>query len=354
MGQGSAGRARRSAFAAGKRRGRLAVVVVATGLTGMCLAQGTAAASNSFPDMQRNPRGKFLGVVPSASAKQHGRLSARRATPPLRYHNGPVQHSSRVYSILWSPPGFGFPAGYGNVIKQYFNRVAADSFKTTNVYAVNTQYYDVVGGHKRYISYDVTNGGTITDTTALPPSGCPNYKLSNGTTTGACVTDQQQINEINRVINSRGLPRGIGVEYFLFMPLRLGSCFDSTFKDGCSDRAYCAYHSQIGIGSNVTLYASMPYAATPACDPGAPTPHGTAAEAVLNVTSHEHNETITDPTGGGWYDVNGYENGDKCSFDFGTTTFNGFGYYNQVIDGGQYLLQREWSNLANGCVQRSS
>ena len=35
-------------------------------------------------------------------------------------------------------------------------------------------------------------------------------------------------------------------------------------------------------------------------------PHGSAADAVLNVTSHEHNETITDPTGGGWYDSSGY------------------------------------------------
>ena len=34
----------------------------------------------------------------------------------------------------------------------------------------------------------------------------------------------------------------------------------------------------------------------------------------LNVISHEHNETITDPTGAGWFDTNGAgENGDKCN-----------------------------------------
>ncbi len=41
-------------------------------------------------------------------------------------------------------------------------------------------------------------------------------------------------------------------------------------------------------------------------------------------------------------------------FDFGATPFNGFGYYNQVINGRQYLLQQEWSNRTNRCVQRGT
>jgi len=64
------------------------------------------------------------------------------------------------------------------------------------------------------------------------------------------------------------------------------------------------YHSSIGSGPTVTLLASI--ADTLASNPGVPTPHASAADAVLNVTSHEHNETITDPTGGGWYDSSGY------------------------------------------------
>jgi hypothetical protein len=346
MGQGSASRARRGAMAAGPR---WIGATVAALLAAICLSAGSAAASNAFPHMQSNPRGKFLGVVPSTGGARP--LSAI-GNPPLLYHNGPVQHSSRVYSILWAPPGFSFPPNYGSDIQKYFKGVAADSGKATNVYASDTQYYDVVNGHKRFIAYHVTSGGTINDTAPLPANGCPNYRLSNTAFTQACLTDRQQVAEINRVITSHGLPRGIGVEYFLFMPQRLGSCFDASGRThGCYDTDYCAYHSQIGSGANVTLYSSMPFAKTAGCDPGA-TPHGTAADSVLNVTSHEHNETITDPTGGGWYDAWGYENGDECSFDFGATRFNGFGYYNQVIDGGQYLLQQEWSNAANRCVQR--
>jgi hypothetical protein len=124
---------------------------------------------------------------------------------------------------------------------------------------------------------------------------------------------------------------------------------------GCYDRNRCAYHSSIGSGPNVTLLASMPFADTVACNLGVPTPHGSAADAVLNVTSHEHNETITDPTGGGRYDSSGYEEADECGYDFGATHLNAFGgYYNQLINGHQYLLQQEWSNHTNRCVQRGT
>ena len=64
------------------------------------------------------------------------------------------------------------------------------------------------------------------------------------------------------------------------------------------------------------------------------------------MTSHEANETITDALGNAWYDRTGYENGDKCAWNFGAPTGN----YNQTINGHHYYLQGEWSNLSSGCV----
>jgi hypothetical protein len=331
-------------------RPRAIGAAVAAILLAMSLAAAVAHASSDFPHMRHNPQGKFLGVVPSAGSKE-ARRGLAQGTRPLLYHHGPVQHPSRVYSIFWGPPGFGFPAGYSTYVNNYFKDVAADSGKTTNVYYSDTQYYDIVGATKRSIPYSVTNGGAINDTNPYPSSGCPNYKLYGTTLSRACLTDQQLMTEINRVVASRALPRGLGAEYFIFTPQGLGSCFDSRLADGCSERGYCAYHSWIGGGSTPTLYSNMPYSKTPGCDP---TPQDTAAAAVLNVTSHEHNETITDPTGGGWYDSGGNENGDKCSWAFGPTAFNGLGYYNQVINGHQYLLQQEWSNRTNRCVQHGT
>ena len=96
----------------------------------------------------------------------------------------------------------------------------------------------------------------------------------------------------------------------------------------------------------------MPYADTvpSACDAGQH-PNNDDADATINVTSHEHNETITDEQGSAWYDRSGNENGDKCAWNFGsalgsTRTVE----YNQVINGHDYYLQQEWSNHSSGCV----
>jgi hypothetical protein len=92
----------------------------------------------------------------------------------------------------------------------------------------------------------------------------------------------------------------------------------------------------------------MPYADTvpAACDAGYH-PNGNDADATINVTSHEHNETITDEQGNAWYDHAGYEDGDKCAWKFGAVS----GSSNQTINGHHYILQLEYSNADRGCVQ---
>src|SRR6516225_7273857 len=53
--------------------------------------------------------GRFLGIVPRRgdAGAASAAAAARRAVaqPPLTYHGGPVQHSSRVFAIFWIPPG---------------------------------------------------------------------------------------------------------------------------------------------------------------------------------------------------------------------------------------------------------
>jgi PKD repeat protein len=135
-------------------------------------------------------------------------------------------------------------------------------------------------------------------------------------------------------------------------PSGVGSCFDATPANGCAYTDYCAYHSSFNLGSGRTLYANQPYPNDPGCDSGQQ-PNGDLADSTINLISHEHNETITDPRGNAWFDSNGDENGDKCAWDFGTALGStAGGQYNQLINGGQYYLQREWSNAPNahGCV----
>jgi hypothetical protein len=249
-------------------------------------------------------------------------------------------HTNKTFAIYWIPSGYSVSANYTSLINRFFTDVAGASGSTGNVYASDTQYYDNVNGN---ILYSSSFGGAYIDTSPLPPSGCVDSYTS------VCLTDVQIQQEIQRVVALKGWQAGPSSLVFMFTAKGIGSCFAS---GSCAFSYYCAYHSNIGSGSNEILYANQPYADTApsACDAG-PHPNGDDADATLNVTSHEHNEAITDPLGNAWYDSAGNENGDKCAWNFGSplgSTVNG--QYNQLINGNPYYLQLEWSNATANCV----
>jgi hypothetical protein len=164
-----------------------------------------------------------------------------------------------------------------------------------------------------------------------------------------CLSDAQLQQEIANVANAQGWPRNPTTLFFIFTPKGVGSCYSSS---SCAFSQYCAYHSHFGSGSTVTLYANQPYTDTvsSACDAG-DHPNGDEADPTINVVSHEHNEAITDMLGNAWYDLVGYENGDKCAWNFGAQLGGGTGtHYNQLINGHPYELQQEYSNARANCV----
>ena len=269
--------------------------------------------------------------------------------------------TNATYLVFWEPPGNGgVSANYHSLLTQYLQDVAADSNRATNVYAVATQYYDNTGpgGSNLFLKYQLTYGGSFTDTTAFPAtvSGCP---TTDGTNTVAnCLTQTQESTELDNFIQANSLPRGINTLYFLVLPKNVETCSDDFSQCGnilnTSPNRYCAYHSSFNLsGHGLTLWANEPYIGIPEghCASGtASSPNGDDADHELNPLSHEHNETITDPTSGGWFDVNGSgENGDKCNFNFAAdigSTANGG--YDQVINHHPYEIQQEWSNAITG------
>ena len=183
------------------------------------------------------------------------------------------------------------------------------------------------------------------DTNPYPSLGCASTSL------GPCINDSQLQTEVARVVAAKGWPKGLGAEYFVYFPPGVTTC-TSVASYECSGTIYCAYHSSMGSGASTILYANMPYDGVSGCDSGEH-PNGDAADAELNVTSHESIETLTDPLGTAWYDSSGNEIGDKCNFNFGTPLGGAPGAeYNEQIASGNYYLQMEWSNAATGCVQR--
>jgi IPT/TIG domain len=342
-----------------------------------CLALGAAGAAGGSPSPHRMggvvpPFGKAPHVVSSDTARSgcHGR--SRPDCGLLRYGGGPVMHSTTVYTIFWQPTGYTswdggppYSAGYQSLIARYFQDLEADSGLLTNVYGTDTQFCSgaPIGlsscsgvAADDFITTNVTYGGSWTDTQDFPASGCDD-PLGNTT---VCLTDQQLIDEIDHAIATNGLGWSASAthKFFVYTPRGATSCFDDST---CAYDFYCAYHSNVGTGSNALIYANLPYPVFEGFDfcedPDHPQyPNGDGpADIVLSTTSHEHAEAITDPEPiGGWWDaedfVTGGENGDKCAYYYGRPTGTNGAKHNQVINGHEYYLQLEWSNADLDCV----
>lgn len=266
-----------------------------------------------------SPAGRILGVLPAHGQAGHNGGGGSNLT----YHFGPVMASNTAYAIFWSTPQYPIPLSYQDGVTRFFADVAADSGKRTNVYYSDTQYSS--------IGYQSSFGGAWVDPTPIA-SDCTD------TATTACVSDSQIQQSVARAMVANGWTAGPSHLFFVFTAKGVGSCAGSA----CAFTYYCAYHSWIGSGAGATMYANMPYADTAPSACGTSEPNGNEADSTINVTSHEHNEAITDPQGTAWYDRRGQENGDKCAWNFGSPLgTTGSGTYNQLINGHTYWLQQE-------------
>lgn len=333
-------------------------------------------------------------------ARRYSGVSCATSCPgQLLYRGGPVLRDPTKYSIYWAPsvPNNNgqigteftpFPGpGYENTIDSFLSNVASASGALDNVYSVNTQYEGEGPGE-----YRSAFGGGFLDTHEYPTRNlttCPvSTKSGDGLppATEPCISDAEGalqipeeivrlMNEYNAAHPGKALPTGLGAIYYVFTPNEVNSCAgEEGGIAACDTNMYCAYHSAFLLepGERIVVYANMPYDAVPGCSiPDEP--HESPADDEINTLSHEDNEAITDPLGNSWYDNAGNEIADKCTYPFfdpssdtniesdaygelvGGTPFSGSTpgtAYNQLIDGGTYLLQREWSNAAGGCVTK--
>jgi hypothetical protein len=317
----------------------ISVKLAAAGLCAGLIIMAAPAVAGANPSHIR-------GVVPArtAAGQQYAaQHSVQRFVFRLRNlfnHGGPVMHADANYAIFWEPAGHTSTATYKTIINGYFSNVAAAAGSLSNDYGVATQYHDSSG----FIKYNSTFGGAATDTDPYPASGCA---AGGGE---PCITDAQLETELNSYLSANGLPRGMGTEYFVFLPPGVATCISGS---ECSTNVFCAYHSWFGSGgASEVLYANMPYAGVPGCKSGQYPNGDVGADSTINVTSHENIETITDPLGTAWFDLVGQEIGDKCAWNFGGALGGSSGaLFNEAIGTGHYWLQQEYSNLTAGCVQ---
>jgi hypothetical protein len=335
-------------------------------------------------------------------------------TQDVCYRGGPVLHDPTIHLIFWQGPVEEdisaephvelFPRGYLETVEQYFEDVAHDSGLESNVFAVDSQYWeeqsrDAFHAGEYKLSFDRATDVTV-DTSSFPKHVTGGCEDETAFSEGPCLLDSDIQKEVETLAGSS--PKGLGSIYVVLTPPGVGGCFDGESSE-CAYRQYCAYHSDFaGNGmtpGDQTLYADLPYLGeVPGCDSGVhpnevvsvqeeaeARDHG--ADAVIDTASHEVNETITDPIGSqcdeeevdgqptivgceknAWTDAIGQEIGDKC-LPPESTAFGIYGeplgellpnrpasLFNQEIDGEPYWTQREWSNEAGlsegGCVQR--
>jgi hypothetical protein len=280
-------------------------------------------------------------------APLHGALAPRAtaaaSTGNLTYHGGKIMRSSTTYAIFWKPgklqtgTAATMSSTYVPLVSRYFADVGGSGLLNST-----SQYYQVAGGVKTFATPASGFGGSYTDTSPYPASGCVDTA-----TRGNCLSDAQIQAEVTKAIAAKGWTPGPTREFFLFTARGEGSCQSGH----CAFVDYCAYHWKFALNGKTVIYANMPYAGTLLAGCGVPnSPNNDIdADSTINVTSHEHMEAVTDPAGASWYDAQGMENGDKCAWDFGAVTLDG-GKANQSWKGHFYLLQREWSNAGSHCV----
>ena len=371
-----------------KRWGLGAALILAAGSLAVAIPSAAHAAASSPNACSQQPRvGNIAGIMPAAGPCAGLAIrpsDAAKGTPPLLFHGGAVMMTPStsplvLTPIFWNPANHPISSAYKTIVLDYLNAVAAASGQTTNVYSVLNEYH----GSNGQIHYSISVGSAISDTNALPASGCTVASndttgiYSDGTGYNACLDDAQLQSQVNSVTAARGLPHNLAHIYVLYLPKQVESCFNpgstTTSANSCTinhqpSAAFCAYHSE---DSASAIYANLPY---PIYKSGTgftcgtegnfgvvESPNGNPdADVVINPTSHETSEAITDPdTRTGWFDSSGFEIGDECNFVFGPTQGTAGHLFNQTIGSFHFLTQEEFSNkdfaiTHRGCVQSSN
>ena len=135
--------------------------------------------------------------------------------------------------------------------------------------------------------------------------------------------------------------------------------------------SWCGYHSHMVMADFHIKYTFIQDAGDCPASCSAPmlnetsAPNGlVSADAMASVLAHELAEIVTNPVWwrrpiqtssdydydyvGGWWDEHGEENADKCSWFFGSVSYQNGKAYNAVLKGRKFLLQQNWDPTNGG------
>jgi serine protease len=276
----------------------------------------------------------------------------------MAYFGGHVQVTPKIYLVLW---GWGEPGAFNHQIagRPTYDPDLAGQRMTNFIKAiggtawmnVSTQYYETdASGNNTFIT-NPSNvfGGVWWDNTDPIHNNLSGLELAQ---------------EAQRAVAHFGVTDLTNSQFVIAQPQDYN---EAGFNSGAG---YCAWHDYTtptnypGVTPGIS-FTNMPYVlnAGTSCgeDQVNPSFYDGELDGFTIVMGHEIEETITDPgagqpdvgTGlgqGAWYDIEGWENGDKCAWagdTFGLTSPTVFpGGLNDITgsDGKQYPVQSLWSN----------
>jgi len=264
--------------------------------------------SDVTDDPTPSANGTMVHMMPLHSADKVS--NAAPAGAHLQYFGGPVLKNISVHPVYWQST-----TQFQSNLNAFYKGVT------------NSKLYDMLA------QYSLIGRGTAV-----------NGFVDNRTTTS--VSDAAVQTELNRLFTAGSLPLPNANNYY---PVHFPSGVRITAPDGSrSCVQFCAYHgTYVRNGVNVN-YGIIPDIGQSGCNGGCG--GNTVVNNTFSVASHELVEATTDPAVGlatvfgpplAWYDPNFGEIGDICNAQQGTTVGG---------DGVTYVVQTEFSNVANDCV----
>jgi hypothetical protein len=280
-------------------------------------------AQGAKDNRERVPDGTGRGIIaPSWAAKVSSSGTYKNG---IAYHGGPLILGTTNIYYIW------YGAWSGNTATTILTNFAS-TIGGSPYFNINTTYYN---GSGTRVSDSVVYKGAATD----------NY--SQGTT----LTNTAVQAVVSKAITSNALPNDPNGVYFV-----LTSADVAESSGFCTQ--YCGWHSHSAVAGIDVKYAFIgnPDRCPSACEgQSASSPNNNpGADGMASIIAHELEETVTDPQLNAWYDSRGYENGDKCAWNFGTTSTasNGSSYNvtlgNSTVGYNNYLIQQNWVNASGG------
>lgn len=237
----------------------------------------------------------------------------------INYHGGPLLTGGPNVYYIWYGNWSGNPAT--TILTDWANSIGGSPY-----FNINTTYYN---GSNVHVANSVHYMGSTTD----------NY--SHGT----ALSDSAVQAVVSSAITSGKLPKDTNGVYFV-----LTSPDVNETSGFCTQ--YCGWHTHGTISGSDIKYSFVgnPDRCPSACEAQTTSPNGNAgADGMASIVAHELEEATTDPDLNAWYDTRGYENADKCAWNFGAVTRLGSGaYYNMTLGTRNYLIQQNWVNAGSG------